>query len=80
MKRHNQILENKILTQAELDEIDAKIKVQVQESVDFAEASPFPDRSEAYKDVIDRFLGEEKSMRFVDVQKSSLFKRLFGRG
>ena len=38
------------------------------------------DVSEAYKDVIDRFLGEETSMRFVDVQKSSLFKRLFGRG
>ena len=38
-------------TQAELDEIDAKIKVQVQESVDFAETSPFPDKSEAYKDV-----------------------------
>ena len=38
------------------------------------------DVSEAYKYVIDRFLCEEKSMRFVDVQKSSLFKRLFGRG
>jgi pyruvate dehydrogenase E1 component alpha subunit len=45
------ILEHNILTQAELDEIDAKIKVQVQESVDFAETSPFPDKSEAYKDV-----------------------------
>jgi pyruvate dehydrogenase E1 component alpha subunit len=45
------ILENNILTQAELDEIDAKIKVLVQESVDYAEASPFPDKSEAYKDV-----------------------------
>ena len=45
------ILEHNILTQAELDEIDAKIKVQVQESVDFAEVSPFPDKSEAYKDV-----------------------------
>jgi pyruvate dehydrogenase E1 component alpha subunit len=45
------ILDNNILTQAELDEIDAKIKVQVQESVDFAENSPFPDASEAYKDV-----------------------------
>ena len=45
------ILENKILTQAELDEIDAKIKVLVQESVDFAEASPFPTPDEAYKDV-----------------------------
>jgi pyruvate dehydrogenase E1 component alpha subunit len=45
------ILEHNFLTQAELDEIDAKIKVQVQESVDFAEVSPFPDKSEAYKDV-----------------------------
>jgi pyruvate dehydrogenase E1 component alpha subunit len=45
------ILDNNILTQAQLDEIDAKIKVQVQESVDFAENSPFPDASEAYKDV-----------------------------
>ena len=45
------ILEHNILTQAELDEIDAKIKVLVQESVDFAETSPFPDKSEAYKDV-----------------------------
>lgn len=45
------ILEHNILTQAELDEIDAKIKVQVQESVEFAETSPFPDKSEAYKDV-----------------------------
>ncbi len=45
------ILEHNILTQAELDEIDAKIKVLVQESVDFAEISPFPDKSEAYKDV-----------------------------
>jgi pyruvate dehydrogenase E1 component alpha subunit len=45
------ILKHNILTQAELDEIDAKIKVQVQESVEFAETSPFPDKSEAYKDV-----------------------------
>jgi septum site-determining protein MinD len=37
------------------------------------------DVSEAYKDVIDRFLGNtEKPMRFVDAQKPSLLKRLFG--
>ena len=37
------------------------------------------DVSEAYKDVIDRFLGEpDKPMRFVDAQKPSLLKRLFG--
>ena len=36
------------------------------------------DVSEAYKDVIDRFLGEDKAMRFIDAQKPSFFKRLFG--
>ena len=36
------------------------------------------DVSEAYKDVIDRFLGEDKPMRFIDAQKSGFFKRLFG--
>ena len=36
------------------------------------------DVSEAYKDVIDRFLGEEKPMRFIDVQRPGFFKRIFG--
>lgn len=45
------ILENKILSEDEIKEIDAKIKAQVLEAVDFAENSPFPDASEAYKDV-----------------------------
>lgn len=36
------------------------------------------DVSEAYKDVIDRFLGEDKPLRFVDVEKAGFFKRLFG--
>jgi septum site-determining protein MinD len=36
------------------------------------------DVSEAYKDVIARFLGEEKPMRFVEPPKQGLFKRLFG--
>jgi len=36
------------------------------------------DVSEAYKDVIDRFLGETKPMRFVEAVKPSLIKRLFG--
>lgn len=45
------ILTNNILTQAELDKIDEIIKARVQESVDFAEVSPFPDKLEAYKDV-----------------------------
>lgn len=36
------------------------------------------DVSEAYKDVIDRFLGEDKPMRFIEAQKPGFFKRLFG--
>jgi septum site-determining protein MinD len=36
------------------------------------------DVSEAYKDVIDRFLGQDKPMRFVDPQKTGFLKRLFG--
>ena len=36
------------------------------------------DVSEAYKDVIDRFLGVEKPMRFIDAPKPGLLKRLFG--
>ena len=37
------------------------------------------DVAEAYKDVIDRFLGDtEKPMRFIDAEKPGFFKRLFG--
>ncbi len=45
------ILKKKIATEDELKEIDTKVKAQVKEAVDFAEQSPFPDPSEAYKDV-----------------------------
>jgi len=38
-------------TEADLEAIDAQIKAQVDESVRFAEESPFPDPSEAFKDV-----------------------------
>ena len=37
------------------------------------------DVAEAYKDVVARFLGEERPMRFVEAEKPGLFKRLFGR-
>ena len=36
------------------------------------------DVSEAYKDVIARFLGEDKPLRFVEAEKPGFFKRLFG--
>jgi septum site-determining protein MinD len=35
--------------------------------------------AEAYLDVIDRFLGQDKPMRFVDAEKQGFFKRLFSR-
>ena len=36
------------------------------------------DVSEAYKDVIDRFLGRDKPMRFINAAKQGFFKRVFG--
>ena len=36
------------------------------------------DVAEAYRDVVARYLGEEKPLRFVDYEKPGLFKRLFG--
>ena len=36
------------------------------------------DVSEAYKDVVARFLGEERPMRFTEAPKQGLLKRLFG--
>jgi septum site-determining protein MinD len=36
------------------------------------------DVSEAYKDVVARFLGEDIPMRFIDAPKQGLLKRLFG--
>jgi pyruvate dehydrogenase E1 component alpha subunit len=42
------ILEEGLATEDDLKAIDAQIKVQVEESVKFAEESPFPDASEAY--------------------------------
>ncbi|MDK2123712.1 septum site-determining protein MinD [Parachitinimonas caeni] len=36
------------------------------------------DVSEAYKDVVSRFMGEEKPLRFVQAEKVGFLKRLFG--
>jgi len=47
----NTILTNKFATQEEIDAIDARINAVVEESVKFAEESPWPDDSEVYKDV-----------------------------
>jgi septum site-determining protein MinD len=37
------------------------------------------DVADAYSDVIDRFLGAEKPLRFVEPEKAGFFKRVFGR-
>ncbi|QQS16412.1 MAG: septum site-determining protein MinD [Neisseriales bacterium] len=37
------------------------------------------DVSEAYQDMVARFLGEQKPMRFIDTPKQSLLKRIFGK-
>ncbi|MEP6723925.1 MAG: septum site-determining protein MinD, partial [Variovorax sp.] len=36
------------------------------------------DVAEAYSDVVARFLGEDKPLRFVEAQKPGFFKRMFG--
>jgi septum site-determining protein MinD len=36
------------------------------------------DVAESYKDVVTRFLGEQKPLRFIDYQKPGLLQRLFG--
>ncbi|WP_460499543.1 pyruvate dehydrogenase (acetyl-transferring) E1 component subunit alpha [Hymenobacter agri] len=48
--RHT-ILESKFATEEDLAAIDERIKAQVQESVDFAENSPYPTPDELFKDV-----------------------------
>lgn len=37
------------------------------------------DAAQAYMDVVERFLGEDKPMRFLEPQKNGFFKRIFGR-
>ena len=37
------------------------------------------DAAQAYIDIVDRFLGEEKEHRFLTAEKKGLLKKLFGR-
>ena len=45
------IMDNGWATEDEIEQINEKVKQEVQESVDFAEESPWPDDSEVYKDI-----------------------------
>ncbi len=44
------IIDNKIATQKEVDQIKAKIKTEIEAAAEFAENSPLPDPSELYTD------------------------------
>jgi pyruvate dehydrogenase E1 component alpha subunit len=45
------ILENELMTEAEIEAINKKVKTQVDEAVKFAEESPWPNGMDAFKDV-----------------------------
>lgn len=45
------IMERNYATEAEIEQINEKVKNQVDECVEFAENSPWPDDSEVYKDI-----------------------------
>lgn len=47
----NKIMAEKWATEAEIEAINDKVKAEVEESVQFAEESPWPDDSELYKDI-----------------------------
>ncbi len=48
------IQKNKLASQDEIDAIDKKVHDRVEDSVTFAEESPFPDADELYKDVYEQ--------------------------
>jgi len=45
------IMKNKWMTEADVEATEAKVKALVDESVQFAEESPFPEPHELYEDV-----------------------------
>ena len=51
-KFRNQLLEQKILTQSDVDKLDADIKQELDEAVKFAQESPEPELEEAITDII----------------------------
>jgi pyruvate dehydrogenase E1 component alpha subunit len=45
------ILENKFATEEQIEQINEKVKMEVDDAVQFAEESPWPDDNELYKDI-----------------------------
>jgi pyruvate dehydrogenase E1 component alpha subunit len=44
------MLENKICVQQDIDEIEARVKAEIEDAVEFAENSPLPDPSSLFED------------------------------
>ena len=42
---------NNFATEADIEAINEKVRLEVEEAVQFAEESPYPDASELYKDI-----------------------------
>ncbi|PKM47993.1 MAG: pyruvate dehydrogenase (acetyl-transferring) E1 component subunit alpha, partial [Firmicutes bacterium HGW-Firmicutes-6] len=55
------ILDNQVMTQAEMDKLNEKIDALVEEAVDFALASKFPEVSSAVEDVYTDIVEEGRS-------------------
>ncbi|TVR59622.1 MAG: pyruvate dehydrogenase (acetyl-transferring) E1 component subunit alpha [Gemmatimonadales bacterium] len=47
----NRLLEAELLTQDELEEMDERVRAQVDEAADFADDAPFPPEEDLYRDV-----------------------------
>ena len=66
-----------------LDDIQDILRIPligvIPESEDVLQASNQSDVAEAYKDVVDRFLGKELPLRFTEAAKPGLLQRVFGR-
>jgi len=82
------VVKGEMLSVADVEEILAiKLKGVIPESQAVLKASnqgipvildEQSDAGQAYSDTVDRLLGKEKELRFVDVQKKGFFERLFG--
>jgi pyruvate dehydrogenase E1 component alpha subunit len=47
----NTIMANNFATEADIEAINEKVRLEVEEAVQFAEESPYPDASELFKDI-----------------------------
>lgn len=82
------VVNGEMLSIADVEEILAiKLKGVIPESQAVLKASnqgvpvildDQSDAGQAYSDTVERLLGKEKELRFVDVQKKGFFERLFG--